>query len=306
MSSTTTGQVLLAPRAVPAMQGMLTWKSPDSALLAKHGTLDRTLGQGIQFGAVQQMQINYQARKEPADGHGFLVKKPATLTASVPVRDLVMSVYDIPPAAQGLLLGDRTESARIQIEWHAAGINLVLYNTYNINLTPTSGLDFAFGGHGHTDGIDAASGFLELQDDGTYNGLLTAVVNSNFDGEWGGYGCVRHFLGSQTLYATGTKISGGNLQLRFYPTAASPIWQAAPNTCYGDPLLGYQGYDAAGNTVTGKYLPFANARWNVPEIGYSVYLPSESNPEWIYEDDDENSEYGTSVWRIRTTLVRGS
>jgi len=222
------------------------------------------------------------------------------------MRDLVLSAYDIPPAAQGLLLGDRTERARVDLGWHSAGIDLALFDTYDIRLTPTSGLDFAFGGNGHTAGVDGAHGFLELQDDGTYNGLLSAVVNSSFDGDWGGQGCVRNLIGSQTLYVTGTPIGNGNLQLRFYPTAARPQYVDLPGSnCQGDALLGYQGQDAAGNVVTGWYLPFANARWNYPEIGYSVYLPSDSNPEWVYEDDDENSEYGTSVWRIKTTLVKG-
>lgn len=296
-----TGDLLLGPRSSFSPNGSVTWTSTTPSLLEEHGTVSGALGVPMTLGSTGQVSIGFDVRQEPADHHADVVTATADLTASIPLADLVSAVYDLPAAARGFVIGTRQASAAVRLAWHAReGIDVLLLNIYDHTLFG-GGVDLAFGGSARAHGEDAAFGFLEKQADGNYRGTILARSIGEFNGEWGGGSCTVLHDGNQELYVVGRPISGGNLQLAFYPASILRLQRFPSADC---PLndawrIGFEG-GGPDNRPRGEYILFGNARWTNPTIGYSVWLPSAAQREWVYQDDGDWNEFGTSLWRVRT------
>jgi hypothetical protein len=94
-----------------------TWGSDDASFLASHGTLDGMLGAPRSADAAGVARLAYVPREEPADGNGDVVSVPGGLSVSVPLVDIVSRRYDVPLAALGVILGERSRRP-IAVEWH--------------------------------------------------------------------------------------------------------------------------------------------------------------------------------------------
>lgn len=299
-----TGAPMVLPRAVPVRGGQVWWSSPDEGLFNRHGTFGTPLGVPIAIGPSGESTLTYRMRQEEPDPAGPEMREVAAATASISMLDLVDAVYEIPLQARGFVFGTREATGLASLSWHAKeGIDLQLMNQYNLDLVG-EGIDLGFGGTAHGAGQDAAAGFLELQDDGNYRGMILARSFGTFGGEWGGAGCTRLHDSAQDLYVVGRPIAGGNLNLAFYPGSAPWFW-FPENTCPIDAAwqVGWEG-GGPDDRPAGQYIPFGTGRWNTPAVGYDVWRPSESNPEWVYVDDEDSSGFGLSVWYVRTRLVK--
>ena len=297
-----TGQALVLPRPVAQPGGLVTWTGDG---LSAHGTASPALGTVGTVDGSGATALDYAVRREQADGHGADTFERATVTASIPLADLVSTRYSLPVGVAPFILGSRQASASVRIGWHAPGIRLTVMNQYDLQLVG-EGVDLGFGGTAHGTGEDAAYGVLTAGDDGIYRGTLFARSIGHFTGEWGGGHCDRLHDSAQELYVVGRPIPGKNLQLAFYP-ASRPWWWFPQNDCPDDPTHSWQvGWEGGGPDArpAGAYIPFGTGRWTNPLVGYSVWLPSEANPTWSYMDDDDSSGFGLSVWYVRTELIR--
>jgi hypothetical protein len=313
LTSPLTGRIIVGPRSTFGIRGSITWTSSGESILSDHGALSGTLGVPVAIGPTGAASIGYQVRQEPADRHGDVVSEGPDIVASIPVRDLVLAVYDVPVAAQGLLFGSRQATGRMRISWHTReGIRLRLLNDYDVDLTG-AGIDLGFGGSAHGIGRDFANGVLEKQPDGTYRGVIGARSRGGFTGEFAGGHCDLVFDHQQLLYVVGVPVPSGTRQfstndlwLSFYPetepNSRYPLHSDCPTI--HNWLTGWEG-DGPYNRPRGKYLAFGNSAWTNPLVGYGVPLPDADNPGWIYKVDNLSSGFGTSTWYVGTQLVGG-
>jgi hypothetical protein len=194
-------------------------------------------------------------------------------------------------------------------------MRLLLANDYDLDLQRQ------LGGTATWKGLDGAEGFLEKREDGTYRGTVLATSGGTLSGTFLGESCTRPHVGSQYLDVIGQPISGGNVLLSFVPKSR-PTVSFSGSTCPVEEdvdLLAPPDLEGWWQASWGPppvdasrllYMPFANSRWNTPQVGYSVFEPSPDQPVWEYmddEDDDaaEDAGYGTSVWYVRTEYVDG-
>jgi hypothetical protein len=133
-----------------------------------------------------------------------------------------------------------------------------------------------------------------------------------FDGEFGGNKCSLAHNGTQLLYVVGVPVAGGKINLRFYPQTM-PTGDFVSNGCTPADRNGHRvpepqliGFDGGGpdNRPPGSYLPFGNAAWNSPEVGYTVTIPTSLAAPQAYTDLPDTAGHGIVIWYVRTTLVR--
>lgn len=317
--SPTTGRTIIGPGSATSPGGQVTWNSSSPSTMSDHGSVSTPLGVPVPLGPTGAASFGYQVRQQPPAPNGPVVSASANLSASIQLRGLVLAVYHIPAAAQGMLFGSREAIGRVRITWHAReGIWLYLSNGYDLNLADL--LENLPDSSATGLGFDVARGFLEKRADGTYRGVVSAAAVGHYRLKFAGEACTGDYAGDQLLYVVGIPISGGFLQLRFYPET-SPTFVNERSSCadfFEDPsavqkyshfvqadLLNRIPWLGGGpdNRPPGIYLGFSNSRWTNPTLGYSVVLPSPANPRWQYTDDDENSQFGTSLWYVRTEIV---
>jgi len=312
LTSPITGKKILEPLPNPTIGGSITWSSPDETVLADHGAVSGSFNVPVPLDSTGTTSIGYQVRQEPAGSVGDPVSEPADLRASIPLADLVPSVYTVPAGAQGFLFGSRQATGRIRVARHAGeGIRLNLINVYQVDVQAD---EFILGSSGGATfhGSDDAKGFLEKRADGTYRGVLTARSVGVFDGEFAGNKCSLAHNGTQLLYVVGVPVASGKLNLRFYPQTM-PTGDFVSNGCTPADRNGRRvnqpqliGFDGGGpdNRPAGSYLPFGNAAWNSPEVGYTVLIPTSPAAPQAYTDLPDTAGHGIVIWYVRTTLVR--
>ena len=111
---------LLLPSNTGRLDGVpVTWSSSDVGVLNAHGSLSGPLDVPIPTDFSGKASLTYTPRKESAATQsGPVESDTAQLTASVPVRDLFMSHFQLPVGAYGLLTGERQVPVVLAIEWH--------------------------------------------------------------------------------------------------------------------------------------------------------------------------------------------
>ncbi len=318
-SSPISGRIIIRPRVGPAADTYLRWFSKTESTLRAHGSAD--FEGAVRIDATGAATTAYQVRKEDGDQTGPVVSDAVDFTAQADLRSLVSAAYVLPAGVQGLLMGVRQVSGRVRVSWHAvAGIMIRLANEYDTSLSgqgcagrsdPTCvSVDLGFGGSATGNGVDTVVGSLEKKPDGSYRGYVDAEASGTFEGEWGGQTCTRHHDAQQRLFVVGVPTGGDSLQLSFYP-ASAPQAEFTDNSCPKDApwQLSYDGggpYEAGAAARTWGYIPFGNAAWNSPAVGFIMKMPTASDPILDTVDDHESGPNGDSTWRIYARLLRAA
>lgn len=111
---------LLLPATSFRLDGLpVTWSSPNAGVLNAHGSLSGMLDVPVQTDFHGKVNLTYTPRKERYDPPTGPVKtESAQLRASVSIRDLFLSHFQLPVGADLLLMGERQVPIAVVIEWH--------------------------------------------------------------------------------------------------------------------------------------------------------------------------------------------
>jgi hypothetical protein len=308
--SSITGRILLAAASSSfSLAGLpIAWNYDPNLL--DHGTMSVPQWTQTSVGASGVAELSFDPNNEPANGKGELMRDSGRVMAYMSPRDVVIALYNLPAAAHNMVWGQyQVGQTTLTVEWHSLDtIDLHMYNEYRVRIV----------GALQRDGVDSATGKLELTPDGTYRGrvmLIAAPSRTVLPGT----NC-RHggFLAAQYATAIGTPIteqdSRGQREGAFYSfVRSSPKffeWDAGKPAnylrleFYPDAPPGYFRLDKAGNYVrrsghrcyteiggvvgpsgvmTPKFIPLNAAQWTVPNAGYALAIPTPGE-ELAYKD----------------------
>jgi hypothetical protein len=310
MVSSITGRILLAAKSSSfSIAGApIAWNYEDNIL--QHGTMSVAQWAQSTVGANGVAEITFTPKDEVAKGRGELMRDSGRVDAYMNPRDIVVALFNLPLSAQDLQWGQvRVGSADLTIEWHALDtVQVHMANEYRVRIL----------GALERDGLDMASGKLELAPDGSYHGELFLIavpsrtVLPGADCRHGG------FAAGQPAQVIGTPIteqdSRGQREGAFYSAVRSSPkffeWDAGKPANYlrlefypkGPPA--YFRLDKAGNYVrrsrprcydeiggpigpsgtrTPNFIPLNAAQWTVEHAGYAIAIPAKGE-ELRYKD----------------------
>ena len=294
--SPVSGAVILQPGTGSLGGIQLTWRSPDIAIYAEHGTLAASIPGTVSTDGGGAARITYTPKPEAASGAGVVSRDVAKISATASARDLLVHAYNInDQSVVGFLMaqtlaGTRTARGHTTIEWHGPGINVSIVNNYDVTVDAASGIGglIAFA---HRRGIDEFVGTLTKRSDGTYQGVLRARTAATSEMEFvagvAGDRCEDETRIDQDLEVVGRLVStsgaidpdlepissgsfgGQDLLLTFYP-AGPP---SSAGRCQG--TVPYFGPGPTGRRIAATYASFSDSRFTDPSLGgFRIHLPN--------------------------------
>lgn len=234
----------------------VVWSARDAGVLETHGELRDEAGDNPLTAAAAsltddrgEVRLTYQPRQEEADGEGETVEEVVEIAATADLREIASRVWDLPPALLAMLHGERTVMADLTIEWHEIrGLRLEAVDTYDVHF------DIGFGSVRRI-GTDRFSGFLALQDDGTYRGIVEGTTSAAWREDILGQECATQLGGRQKLLAIAelarADAEGRDLRIRFYPAETPHV---EPMQCAYE-LSRYEGTEYDPTVPRDRWLP---------------------------------------------------
>jgi hypothetical protein len=170
------GRPVLVPRPSASVAGVpIRWvpSQEDEETFEAHGTFQAALFTAMPTDAAGKVRLPYVPKRENANGVGRLRRERATMKASVKVRDLVFSRYELAPEFASFRPqlesgGYRATRSPARIEWHSDGLELELTSQFDV------ALDLQALGKTHRWGFEGVRGSLARISDGLYRGRVLA------------------------------------------------------------------------------------------------------------------------------------
>jgi hypothetical protein len=209
----------------------VSFVASDAGVVADHGEMRDPSGadpfaggsRAIPTDGGGSVRLSYTPIEEEADGEGELSNDHVTVTASVPLREIARHTYALPEVLYQILLGDKSVQARMELEWHEGeGLRVEMTDTYDVTIDLLLLV-------GHAVGTDTFSGFLALQEDGTWRGIVQGSANGTWSTERI-ESCSTPVSGTQELLAIAEEFDtptdeGGVIGIQLYPIAPPQITQ---------------------------------------------------------------------------------
>ncbi|HUG74593.1 MAG TPA: hypothetical protein VMM81_02845, partial [Acidimicrobiia bacterium] len=152
-------------------------------------------------------------------------------------------------------------------------------------------------------GTDRFTGFLALQDDGTYRGLIRGETSSSFYARGFDEECSTNLTGSQDLLVIAENVPEGHagdpghpIVVRFYPMGQPEIAEIG---C--DYTLDASPDDPERGIRWGFYAPFNDLRVVDPVRGFLTAMPE--GGEWTYVYREFAPGLGGGTWTVTVEVV---
>lgn len=322
----------------PQPEGLpVRWEVATSKVLKEHGTpRDHTgadlIGDG--FGAPRttptrsdgSAELTFTPRREEAEGEGQVVTDVVIVNAVVDVHEVARRTWQVPQALLAWMQqsggtmtaaagdGPAGSGATLEIEWHEVrGLRIEMVDDYDVQFEfpKFRGAEESILAVRRV-GTDRISGFLALQEDGTYRGLMRGTTNSQWQEDGMGGSCSTTLAGAQDLLVVAELREEGRpgdagfpIALRFYPIAPPEIdqlgcdweldfwWGVEPD----DPE-----FDAAESVPSQFFAPFNDRRIKYPhETSFVTAMPESGTRTYVYEEFAPGLGGGT--WTVIVEVV---